>query len=109
VFPCITHRNPAGGAAIDFTRPMYKDDFVSFLVADLWVTGFLGAIVGRLPIIKLAVCFSALPLGCCSLSQELATRLNATVYGGRPPVYPWLDSTTRPRVPNWGGWIRYDP
>jgi hypothetical protein len=108
VFPCITHRMP-GANNVDFTRPMYKDDFVAFLAADAWITGFLNPIrANRSPIIKLAVCFSALPLGCCSLSQELATELQATVYGGRPPVYPWLSNNV-PRVPGMGGWIRYDP
>ena len=107
VFPCISHNNPGGGAYVNFTRPMYKTDFVEFLAADPWITLFLGGL-GRVPIIKLAVCFSALPLGCCSLSQALATRLNATVYGGRPPVYPYLKAY-RPRVPGWGGWVRYDP
>jgi hypothetical protein len=108
VFPCITHENPAGGDNVDFTRPMFETDFVSFLAADPWITGFLGGL-GRRGIIKLAVCFSALPLGICSLSQELATRLNATVYGGRPPVVPWLDTTGRPQVPWFGGWVQYDP
>lgn len=109
VFPCISHADPGGGTHVDFTRPMFKDDFAAFLAADPWVTGFLANIrLARQPIIKLAVCFSALPLGCCSLSKKLATSLNATVYGGRPPVYPWL-ANGAPRVPTWGGWIRYDP
>jgi hypothetical protein len=108
VFPCITHRANPPGPRENFTRPMYKDDFVGYLAADPWITGFLGGL-GRPGIIKLAVCFSALPLGCCSLSQQLATRLNAIVYGGRPPVYPWLDSTSSPRVPGYGGWVKYTP
>jgi hypothetical protein len=111
VFPVVTHADPGGGTAVDFSRPMYKDDFANLLAADAWITGFLTGIRngGRTPIIKLAVCFSALPLGCCSLSQELATALNATVYGGRPAVYPWLDAASNPRVPGWGGWVKYDP
>ncbi len=108
MFPCITHRD-LGGAWVNFTRPMYKDEFVEFLANNPLIAGFLPQIAGRLPIIKLAVCFSALPLGCCSLSQELANRLLATVYGGRPPVFPWLDDNSRPEVPALGGWIRYDP
>ena len=108
VFPCITHAGAGGGAAVDFTRPMYKDDFANFLGADPWISGFLAGL-GRRGIIKLAVCFSALPLGCCSLSQQLATRLNATVYGGRPPVFPWLGANNNPSVPGFGGWIRYNP
>ena len=109
VFPALTHRDPAGGPQVDFTRPMYKDEFVEFVAADGWVAAWLANINGRLPIIKLAVCFSAFPIGCCSVSQALATRLNATVYGGRPVVYPWLDNGANPRVPGLGGWIRYDP
>jgi hypothetical protein len=118
VFPCISHRAAAaaGAGTVNFTRPMYKDDFAAFLAGDPHIAAFLlgitvggAGVAGRTPIIKLAVCFSALPLGCCSLSQELATRLGAIVYGGRPPVYPWLDATGRPQVPDWGGWIRYDP
>ena len=108
MFPCITHTD-LGGAWVNFTRPMYKDEFVEFLANNPLIAGFLPQIAGRLPIIKLAVCFSALPLGCCSLSQELANRLLATVYGGRPPVFPWLDGNSRPEVPALGGWIRYDP
>jgi hypothetical protein len=108
MFPCITHRNPGGGLWVNFTRPIYKDDFADYLAELSWVMDFLDD-RPRTPVIKLAVCFSALPLGCCSLAQELATRLNAIVYGGRPPVFPWLDGNSRPRVPGWGGWIRYDP
>lgn len=106
VFPCITHRD--GDTLVNYTRPMYKTDFVQFVAAQPEVSALLRRISGRAPIVKLMVCFSALPLGCCSLGQELATRLNATVYAGRPPVLPWLDSQGMPYVPLLG-WIKYTP
>ena len=111
MFPCITHRDPVSGVSVNYTRPMYKDDFANFLRNDPWIGPWITQYlfnVDRVAVIKLAVCFSALPLGCCSLSQELATRLQAIVYGGRPVIFPWLDGN-RPQVPGFGGWIRYDP
>lgn len=110
VFPALTHCDPAGGAHIDFSRPMYKTDFAQFLAWRTFVTNYLDNVRGsRLPIVKLMICFSALPPGLCSLGQEVATVLNAIVYAGRPAVYPWLDNTSNPRVPGKGGWIRYAP
>ncbi|MGC5698864.1 hypothetical protein J4P02_01540 [Pseudomonas sp. NFXW11] len=111
VFPALTHFD-ATGARVDFSRPMAKGDFARFLAAQPYLAAHLNNIrtnQGRAPIVKLMICFSALPLGCCSLGQELATQLNATVYAGRPPVYPWLDAAHFPRVPGWGGWIKYTP
>lgn len=109
VFPALTHFDALGNR-VDFSRPMAKDDFAQFLAGQGYLTNYLSGIrnQGRTPIVKLLICFSALPLGCCSLGQALATQLNATVYAGRPPVYPWLDANNFPRVPGWGGWIRYD-
>jgi len=109
VFANLTHAGP-----VDFTRPMYKTDFANFLLGHPWVNPYLNNIrlgVGvpaRSPIIKLLVCFSALPICCFSLGQELATTLNATVYGGRPPVFPYLDIAGNPEVP-WFGWVKYTP
>lgn len=109
VFPALTHYD-TGGVRVNLSRPMSKADFAQFLTGQVYLTNYLNGIrnQGRTPIVKLLICFSALPLGCCSLGQELATQLNATVYAGRPPVYPWLDAANFPRVPGWGGWIRYD-
>lgn len=109
VFPALTHFDALGNR-VDLSRPMAKDDFAQFLAGQGYLTNYLSGIrnQGRTPIVKLLICFSALPLGCCSLGQALATQLNATVFAGRPPVYPWLDANNFPRVPGWGGWIRYD-
>ncbi|MCF2133796.1 MULTISPECIES: hypothetical protein [Burkholderiaceae] len=107
VFPNLTHMNLLGNV-VNFSRPMYKTDFAQFLAGQAYLTNYLNTIrTARTPIVKLMICFSALPLGCCSLGQELATSLNATVYAGRPPVYPWLDGNNMPRVPGLGGWIKY--
>lgn len=109
VFPVLCHLN-ADGESTEYTRPMYKDDFARFLLNQNPVRDLLARIEPvRRPVVKLMVCFSALPVGCCSLGQELATRLGATVYAGRPPVYPWLDAQSLPRVPDLGGWIVYNP
>ena len=109
VFPVLTHRTAAGGTFVNFSRPMFETDFAQFLAARPFVTACLNPVrATRLPIVKLMICFSALPLGCCSLGQVVATTLNAIVYAGRPPVYPWLDNGF-PRVPGWGGWIQYTP
>lgn len=110
VFPALSHFDTLGNR-VDYSRPMAKADFAQFLAGQAYLTNYLTNIrlaQGRAPIIKLMICFSALPLGCCSLGRELAARLNATVYAGRPPVYPWLGTTGFPRVPGWGGWIKYD-
>src|SRR6185437_8449228 len=93
VFPVLTHRTAAGGTFVNFSRPMFETDFAQFLAARPFVTACLNPVrATRLPIVKLMICFSALPLGCCSLGQVVATTLNAIVYAGRPPVYPWLDN-----------------
>ena len=99
-----------GGAPVEFSRPFYKDDFADFVNLDTSVMNFLQTVRtrDRMPRIKLAVCFSALPFGCCSLGQKLATKLNAEVYAGRPPVLPWLVNDN-PAVPGFGGWIKYTP
>ncbi len=110
VFPALIDRD-APAASNTFSRPMTKTDFASFLTQQQYLTNYLNDIrqsQARTPIVKLLICFSALPLGCCSLGQELATRLNATVYAGRPEIYPWLDTNKFPQLPGWGGWIRYD-
>ncbi|MEL7249018.1 MAG: hypothetical protein AAFO03_11385 [Bacteroidota bacterium] len=108
VFPCFVHERPNGGLPVNFSRPFYKDDFAAFVNADAQIQAFFRTIAGRLPRIKLAVCFSALPIGCCSLGQKLATTLNAEVYAGRPPVIPYLNNGN-PVVPGWGGWVKYTP
>jgi hypothetical protein len=107
VITALTHLDTTG-ARVDFSRPMYKTDFARFLAGQPYLTNYLAAIrQTRTPVVKLLICFSALPLGCCSLGQELATSMGATVYAGRPPIYPWLDANGLPRVPSLGGWIRY--
>lgn len=108
VFPCLVYQT-VGGANVNYCRPFYKDDFAAFVAADADVMDFLRTIAGRRPRIKLAVCFSALPIGCCSLGQELATVLEADVYASRPPIIPYLDNARNPRVPGMGGWIKYTP
>lgn len=131
VFPCISYMTGAGTTA-DFSRVMTADAFADFLANDGWVTGFLQnirgvaasirPITGRSPIIKVSICFSALPPGCCSIGKILTKRLDAITYTGRPGVIPWLVNN-QPVVPASGTflekilltrtwnpkWIKYTP
>ena len=127
VFPCMSYMT-GGATTADFSRVMTADDFAEFLANDVWITNFLTNIrngIGqpaRSPIIKLSICFSALPPGCCSIGRILARRLNATTYAGRPGVLPWLRNQ-QPVVPSSGSflekilltrtwnpeWIKYTP
>jgi hypothetical protein len=105
VFPNLVYVH--NGNTIEYTRPMSTKEFTRFLTEDDWFQAAIRDITG-MPVIKLLVCFSALPkFSNSSLGKSLAKTFNANVYAGNFAVYPWLNNNQVAIPP--GGWVHFEP